>query len=143
VPGLHIDDPRLLAVLQAILCFAYLVGKGRFRTKDLLVDVQKALSNPDYTLSQLRYDLSKLRGKALVRRCPRTQAYQVSQEGYRIGFFYLKLYHKLYAPLTAAICEPDPGDNRVPPSRRTKLDRLYVAVDRAFQNLADHLGVAA
>lgn len=143
VPGLHIDDPRLLAVLQAILCFVYLVGKGRFRTKDMLVDVQKALSNPDYTLSQLRYDLSKLRGKGLVQRCPGTQTYQVSQEGYRIGIFYLKLYQKLYAPLTAAICAPDPADNLVPTSRQMKLDRLYAAVDRALENLAEHLGMAA
>jgi hypothetical protein len=142
VPGLHIDDPRLLAVLQAILCFAYLVGKGCFRTKDLLVDVQKALSKPDYTLSQLRYDLSKLRGKGLVRRCPGTHAYQVSEEGYRIGFFHLKLYQKLYAPLTAAICEPDPADNGVLTSQQTKLDRLYVTVDKALQNLVKHLGMA-
>jgi hypothetical protein len=143
VPGLHFDDPRLLAVLQAILCFAYLVGKGCFRTRDLLVDVRKALSNPDYTLSQLRYDLSKLRGKGLVRRCPQTQAYQVSPEGYRIGFFYLKLYHKLYAPLTAALCEPDPADNRVLNSRQGKLDRLYVKVDQAINTLVRHLGIAS
>jgi hypothetical protein len=124
VPGLHIDDPRLLAVLQAILCFAYLVGKGCFRTKDLLVDVQKALDKPQYTLSQLRYDLSKLRGKGLVGRCPGTQCYQVTAEGYRIGIYYLKLYRQMYAPLTAAIRDPVPADNQVLTHRQTKLDRL-------------------
>ena len=113
VPGLHLDDPRLLAVLQAIWCFAYLVGKGAFRTKDLRVDVRQALRQPDYTLSQLRYDLSKLRGKGLVRRRAGTQAYQVSSEGYRIGVFYLKLYQKMYAPVTAAICDPVAADNAV------------------------------
>jgi hypothetical protein len=143
VPGLHLDDPRLLGVLQAILCFAYLVGKGGFRTKDLLVDVQKALHDPDYTLSQLRYDLSKLRGKGLVSRRPGTQMYEISGEGYRIGIFYLKLYQRLYAPLTAAIGEPLPADTALPTHRRTKLDRLYVAVDKALQRLADHLGMAA
>jgi hypothetical protein len=143
VPGLHLDDPRLLAVLQAILCFAYLVGKGCFRTKDLLVDVRKALRNPDYTLSQLRYDLSKLRGKGLVSRVAGTQSYQVSSEGYRIGFYYLKLYQKMYAPLTAAICDPVPADNAVLTNRQTKLDRLYVAVDKALQRLAVHVGAAA
>jgi hypothetical protein len=143
IPGLHIDDPRLLAVLQAILCFAYLVGKGCFRTKDLLVDVRKALCNPNYTLSQLRYDLSKLRGKGLVARSPGTQAYQLSNEGYRIGFFYLKLYLKMYAPLTAAICDPVPADNFILKHRQAKLDRLYGAVDEALQKLAAYLGMAA
>jgi hypothetical protein len=143
LPGLHLDDPRLLAVLQAILCFAYLVGKGGFRTRDLLADVQKALGNPLYTLSQLRYDLSKLRSKGLVWRCPGTQTYQLGAEGYRIAIYYLKLYQKLYAPLTAAIRDPVPADNQVLTHRQTKLDRLYVAVDKALTHLAAHLGMAA
>jgi hypothetical protein len=143
VPGLHLDDPRLLAVLQAILCFAYLAGKGCFRTKDLLADVGKALGNPGYRLSQLRYDLSKLRGKGLVVRLKGTQAYQVSNEGYRIGFYYLKLYQKMYAPLTSAICVPVPDDKFLLRKDQTKLDQLYAAVDKALQNLASHLGIAA
>jgi hypothetical protein len=143
VPGLHIDDPRLMAVLQAMLCFAYLVGKGVFRTKDLLADVQRTLGNQTYTLNQLRYDLSKLRGKGFVFRLAGTQCYQVSSEGYRIGIFHLKLYQQMYAPLTSAICDPVPADNQVLTNRQTRLDRLYVAVDKAVQKLASHLGVAA
>ena len=143
VPGLHIEDPRLMAVLQAMLCFAYLVGKGVFRTKDLLADVQRALGNPEYTLNQLRYDLSKLRGKGFVIRLVGTQSYEVSSQGYRIGIFHLKLYQQRYAPLTSAICDPVPADNEVLTNRQTKLDRLYVAVDNAVQNLANHLGMAA
>lgn len=143
VPGLHIDDPRLMAVLQAILHFAYLVGKGVFRTNDLLSDVQRALDNPQYTLGQLRYDLSKLRGKNLVSRLAGTQGYQVTSQGYRIGIFYLKLYHKIYAPLTSALCDPIADDNKVLSNRQTKLDRLYIAVDRAIQKLEDCLAIAS
>jgi hypothetical protein len=143
VPGMHIDDPRLMAVLQAILCFAYLVGKGVFRTKDLLLDVQHALGNPQYTLNQLRYDLSKLRGKGMVARLAGSQSYQVSSEGYRLGIFHLKLYQQMYAPLTSAIRDPVAADNEVLASRQMKLDRLYVAVDQAVAKLAKHLGMAA
>ena len=142
-PGLRLDDPRLLAVLQAVLCFAYLVGKGIFRTKDLLVDVRLALDNPDYTLNQLRYDLGKLRGKGLVARVARTQGYEVSPEGYRFGILHLKLYHQLYAPLVAALRAPEPADNVVLSSRQTKLDRLYKKVDEAIAKLAKHVGIAA
>jgi len=109
----------------------------------LLLDVQKALGNPEYTLSQLRYDLSKLRGKGLVVRLAGTQSYQLTSDGYRIAILYLKLYKRLYAPLTAAIRDPVLADNEVLGNRRTKLDRLYVAIDQALQRLADHLGIAA
>jgi hypothetical protein len=78
VPGLRLEDRRRLALLQSILCFSYLVGKGVFRTNDLLHDVQLALDNPHYTLNQLRYDLSKLLGKALGIRLPATQTYIAS-----------------------------------------------------------------
>jgi len=142
-PGLRLDDPRLLAVLQAVLCFAYLVGKGIFRTKDLLVDVRLALDNPDYTLNQLRYDLGKLRGKGLVARVAGTQGYQVSPEGYRFGILHLKLYHQLYAPLVAALRAPESADNIVLSSRQTKLDRLYKKVDEAIAQLAKQVGIAA
>lgn len=143
VPGMRVDDPRLLAVLNAILCFSYLAGKGGFRTRDLLVDVQQHLTDPQYTLAKLRYDLGKLRGKGLVCRRPKTQMYQLSQEGYRIGVFYLKLYQQMYAPLTAGILDPVRTDNQVLTNRQTKLDRLYVAVDKALQNLTLHLNFAA
>jgi hypothetical protein len=142
-PGLRLDDPRLLALLQAVLCFAYLVGKGSFRTKDLLLDAQLALDHPHYTPNQLRYDLSKLRGKGLVARIAGTQAYEVTPEGYRIGILHLKLYKHLYAPLVAAIRAPEPGDNVLLSNRQTKLDRLYKKVDEAIAQLATHVGIAA
>ncbi len=141
-PGLKLDDPRLLAVLQALTCFAYLAGNGCFRTKDLHKDAAAALGKtPEtYSLAQLRYDLAKLRAKGLVERLPGTQAYRLSTEGYRIAVLYLKLFHKIYAPLTAGVLEPIPGDDRLPPERRGRLDRLYAAVDRALHQLCEQVG---
>lgn len=142
VPGMRVDDPRLMAVLQALTCFAYLAGKSCFRTRDLLGDVQKVLDNPAYRLSQLRYDLGKLKGKGLLVRIPKTQSYQLTHEGYRIAIVYLKLYQRLYAPLTAGIRDPIAPDNEVLRTRQTKLDRLYVAVDKALTSLADYLALS-
>jgi hypothetical protein len=143
LPGLHVDDPRLMAVLQAVTCFSYLAGKGCFRTRDLLVDVQKALDNPQYQLSQLRYDLSKLRGKGLLLRVPGTQTYQLTAEGYRLAILYLKLYHRLYAPLTAGVRAPAASDVKMLSQRLHKLDRLYLCVDQALHRLAAYLALAA
>lgn len=142
-PGLRLDDPRLLALLQALTAFAYLVGRARFRTKDLLEDVRQALSNPHFTLSQLRYDLGKLRGKGLVLRVAGTQCYQLTSEGYQLAVLYQKLYHRLYAPLTAAILTPDAADGPLPNRGRAKLDRLYQAVSEALNKLTEEIGVAA
>jgi hypothetical protein len=142
-PGLKLDDPRLLAVFQALTCFALLAGRGRFRTTDLHATAAEALgkTTESYTLGQLRYDLAKLRGKGLVERVAGTQSYRLPSEGYRIAILYLKLFHRIYAPLTAGIMEPVPWDDRVPPPRRALLDRLYAAVNRDLNQLFESIGV--
>ncbi len=143
-PGLKLDDPRLMAVLQALTHFAYLAGAGRFRTKDLHPDVAAALgrTTETYTLAQLRYDLGKLRGKGLVCRRPGSQDYELSPDGYRLAVLYLKLHHRIYAPLTAGILDPMTADQRVPVERRATLDRCYAAVDNALRQLCTHVGLS-
>jgi hypothetical protein len=140
-PGLRLDDVRVLALLQALVAFARLLGRGVFRTGELLEDVRQALGQPDYRLSQLRYDLGKLRGKGLVVRRRGTQGYEFTAEGYRLAVVYLKLNQRLYGPLTAAILEPVAADREVLQSALGKADRLYAAVDKALEELTRHWGL--
>jgi hypothetical protein len=140
-PGLRLDDPRLLALLQALVCFVNLVGRGCFRTKQLLAEVRQALGQADYTLTQLRYDLGKLRGKGLVKRLPASQNYELSSTGYRLAVLYLKLYHQVYAPLTSATLEPVAADVHLLNQRRCRADKLYAAVDKTLRQLTTHFGI--
>src|SRR5262249_1154931 len=96
-----------------------------------------------YRLSQLRYDLSKLLAKGLVVKVPGTHQYQVTPTGFRLCVVYLKLFHKLYAPLTAGLLAPFAGDAALPDGQRCRLDSLYGAGDRALQALCDHIGLQA
>src|SRR6266849_4493818 len=141
-PGLKLDDPRLLAVMQALTCFVHLARGGRFRTRDLHQRAAEALglTTDTYRLSQLRYDLAKLRAKGLVLKVPKTQTYRLSPQGTRICILFLKLFHRVYAPLRAGILKPLAHDAVLPDDRRCELDHLYAAVDRALNQLLDHLG---
>ena len=96
-----------------------------------------------YRLAQLRYDLSKLLAKGLVVKLRGTHNYQVTPTGFRLCVVYLKLFHKLYAPLTAGLLAPFPEDEALPDERRCQLDSLYAAVDQALQALCDHIGLRA
>lgn len=142
VPGLKLQDTRLLAVMQALTCFTWLAGRGSFRTVDLLPRVLEALGQTTlaYTLGRLRYDLGKLRGKGLVLKVSGSQRYYLTPEGYRICVLYLKLFHRIYAPLTSGLLQPIAADDLLPPERRATLDRLYSAVDDALGKLFDHVG---
>ncbi len=142
-PGLKLDDPRLLAVMQALTRFVHLARGGSFRTRDLHQPAAEALglTTDTYRLAQVRYDLAKLRAKGLVVKVAGTQTYRLTEEGFRVCVLFLKLFHRLYAPLTAAAIEPIAHDARVPEQHRSPLDRLYAAVDHALDLLLDQLGL--
>ena len=98
------------------------------------------LTTATYRLSQLRYDLAKLRAKGLVVKVPKTQSYRLTPQGFRICVLFLKLFHRVYAPFSAAAVEPVPSDAPLPDDRRCALDQLYAGVDQALDRLLDHLG---
>jgi len=141
-PGLKLDDPRLLAVMQALTCFAHLSRGGRFRTRDLHQRAAESLglTTATYRLGQLRYDLAKLRAKGLVIKVPKTRTYRLTPQGFRICVLFLKLFHRVYAPFTAAAAQPILYDTLLPDDRRCVLDQLYSGVDIALDQLLDHLG---
>jgi hypothetical protein len=145
VPGLKLDHPRQLAVIQALVRFSHIAAASTFSTKELHAQAAQALdvSTAAYKLGSLRYELSKLRAKGLVEKLPHSRRYRLLPPGYKICVVYLKLFEKLYAPLTAAILEPCPADERLRPERTTQLDRLYRAVVTALDALVDAVGVKA
>jgi hypothetical protein len=99
------------------------------------------LTTATYRLAQLRYDLAKLRAKALVLKVPRTQTYRLSAEGFRLCVLFLKLVQRVYAPLAAAALDPIAHDVKLPDARRAALDHLYAEVDSAVDRLLDYLGL--
>ena len=52
---------------------------------------------------------------------PRSRRYQFTGQGYRLSIVYLKLFEKLYAPLTAGTIHPCPNGNLLPLHRTTAL----------------------
>ena len=64
----------------------------------------------EYSLASFRYDLSKLRVKGLVEKIPHSRRYRLVGKGYSICVAFLKLFEKIYAPLTAGLLAPFRGD---------------------------------
>jgi hypothetical protein len=143
IPGLKLDHPRQLALMQALVRFSNVAGGGTFRTADLYAPALEALgcSESQYSLASLRYDLSKLRAKKLVERVPKTRRYRLIGKGYSICVVFLKLFERIYAPLTAGLLKPFPGDRKLPDEKRTQLDRLYQSVKDDLDQLLKTVGL--
>lgn len=143
IPGLKLDHPRQLALMQALVRFCHIAAQDSFSTAEVHADTAEALgrTTAEYPLASLRYDLSKLRAKGLVARLDKSRRYRLTSDGYRICVVYLKLFEKLYAPLTSGILKPFKDDRRLDDSRTTQLDKLYRAVVKALDQLVDAVGL--
>ena len=130
IPGLKLDHPRQLAVMHALVRFAHIAGGDTFTTKDLhpAAAATLDLTTEQYQLTSLRYDLSKLRAKRLVDRIEHSRRYRLSPDGYRLCVLFLKLFERIYAPLTAGLLRPLASDSHLPEDKRHQLDRLYQRV---------------
>ena len=145
IPGLKLDHPRQLAVMHALLRFSHIAAGNTFTTVEIHSHVVEALETTDkqYSLASLRYDLSKLRAKGLVEKLPRSRRYRLKREGYAICLIFLKLFQRIYAPLTAGLLSPVAGDRKLQKQKRSQLDRLYQRVVDDLDKLIDVVGLKA
>jgi hypothetical protein len=145
IPGLRLDHPRQLALMHALVRFAHIAAGNTFTTAEIQPYVIKALGCPSdrYTLASLRYDLSKLRAKGLVAKLPNSRRYQLLPHGYSLCLIFLKLFERVYAPLTAGLLSPVRADATTPDAKRSQLDRLYHRVIDDLDALVQAVGLKA
>jgi hypothetical protein len=143
VPGLKLDHPRQLALMHALVRFANIAARNQFSTHDLQGPTAEALGVEieKYSLASLRYDLSKLRAKGFVQKVPRTRRYQLTREGYSMCVVFLKLFERIYAPLTTGLLQSVAGDSKLQNQRRTQLDCLYQRVADDLDRLLSLVGL--
>jgi hypothetical protein len=133
VSALRFGDPRVMALLQALIGFTHL-PRG-FRNRDLRPQIEALWGRP-YSPAQMTYDLRRLRLKGLIHRLPNTHRYTATSYGLKVAFFYSKLYLRILRPHWAALL---PDADRLPRSLRAALDVL----DHEIQKLHEEAALVA
>jgi len=100
VPGLRFGDPRVVAVLAAIIGFTHLLAGFDNPT---LVRLVETLLDAPYTSRQATYDLRRLKRKGLITRIPGRQRYLVTPLGRRVAVLFTKAYARVLTPGLAAL----------------------------------------
>ena len=138
IPGLKLDHPRQLAVINSLVRFSHVAAGDTFTTVELQAAAAEALgiTAEQCPLPALRYELWKLRAKGLVEKLPHSRRYRLLPNGYRICLLFLKLFDKIYAPLIAGLLHPCPGDRTTNQDRLHQLDKLYRSVAAVGLKLA-------
>ncbi len=94
-PALRFGDPRVTALMSAIVGFGHLVAGFDNHT---LTALMATLIDTDYTSRQATYDLRRLRRKQLIDRLPRSNRYQLTPLGRRVAVMFTKAYARVLAP---------------------------------------------
>jgi len=138
IPGLKLHDDRVIRLLETLLHPGGFVRDWTSRELHTRVVARHRLTDHDYRLSQLRYDLSKLRAKGLVARIGKTRRYCLTPIGVKLGVLLVKLRTRLLGPLASLIRQPKPNAT---PRRSNPVDAAYREVDTALDHLSAALGL--
>ena len=94
------------------------------------------LSADSYTLTQLRYDLRKMKAHGLVERCRGRYLYTLTDKGAKAALMFI-LFHKcVCGPLANSLFHHRPDKTLKPAS---KIETAYYNADHAIQKVLDLL----
>jgi hypothetical protein len=88
IPGIKIHDTRMTRLLEVLLHAGPQLGGWRTATIHAAILAAFGLTADRYSLTQLRYDLRKLKAHGLVERIGRTYAYRLTDKGIRAGAYH-------------------------------------------------------
>jgi hypothetical protein len=138
IPGLKIHDDRVIRLLETLLHPAAFAPDWTTRDLHARVLRRNQLADADYRLSQLRYDLAKLRAKGLVERVGTSRRYRLTPLGLKLGVLLVKLRTRLLGPLAALIAERSAYSAR---HHANLVDAAFSEIDTALDHLSAALGL--
>ena len=101
VPASSCMTTALIRLLDNLLYTGGLLGDWTMRQLHERIVARHRLGEGDYTLAQLRYDLSKLRAHGLAERVGRSRRYRLTPDGVRLGALLVKIRTRLLGPIFA------------------------------------------
>ncbi|TVS85561.1 hypothetical protein [Mycobacterium helveticum] len=135
-PALPFGDPRVMAVLAAVVGFTHLLAGF---DNAALVRAVTTLLGCAYTSRQATYDLRRLKRKGLIVRLPGHHRYQLTPLGRRVAVLFTKVYGRVLAP---GLAELDP---RLPTdlANRSDLAQALHQLDRHLNQFTNAALTAA
>ena len=137
-PGIRMQDTRLIRLMEVLLH-----ARTQVRGSKATELHQAILSTfdlvPDrYRITQLRYDLRKLKGHALVERVDHGYSYRLTPKGQKVALLFMLFHHRLCGPLANSLFRHRPNPRRAPSPLETALHKA----DDSIQAVLDLLQAA-
>ena len=136
VPGIKLHDTRMIRLMEVLLHAGSQLGGWSTQQIHEAVLTSFSLTQKQYGLNQLRYDLRKLKAHGLLQRDGRRYAYRLSDKGIQVALLFLFFHKRLCGPIANSRFHHQPNEKHKPDS---PLEAAYHKADAAIQQVVDLL----
>ena len=140
VPGIKIQDTRLLRLMEALLHQGTQIHAWRTAEIHQAITTAFGLAQGTYSLTQLRYDIRKLKAHGLLERQGNRYCYRLTDKGVRVAVMFVLFHKRVCGPLANSLFDRRPNQQQQPPN---KIEMAYHKADAAIQHIIDQLPAAA
>ncbi|MGH9629058.1 MAG: hypothetical protein ACRD7E_12105, partial [Bryobacteraceae bacterium] len=113
VPGIKIHDTWVIRLMEVFLHSGTKITGWRTAEVHEAILTSFGLKPAKYTLTQLRYDIHKMKAHGLVERHGRRYAYQLTDKGIKLALMFVLFHQRVCDPLANRLFEPWPVGNHL------------------------------
>jgi hypothetical protein len=132
IPGIKIHGVRMIRLMEVLLHSGTKIGAWRSAEIHEAALTAFGLRPENYTLTQLRYDLRKLRAHALLERDGKRYAYRLTQKGNKTALLFILFHKRVCGPLANSLFNRPPQPAFAP---ATKLETAYRRADQSIERI--------
>jgi hypothetical protein len=136
IAGIQIHDTRMMRLMEVLLHGGTQLNGWRSTDIHQAILATFGISASSYTLTQLRYDLRKLKAHGLLERIGRAYRYRLTDKGVKAALMFILFHKRVCGPLANSLFLHQPDENLKPAS---KVETAYYKADRAIQRVLDLL----
>jgi hypothetical protein len=134
IPGIKIHDTRIIRLMEVLIHSG--ASLSSWRTPQLHQRLLKTFGLHAYSLTQLRYDLRKMRAHGLIQRDPQHYCFRLTEKGIKVSLLFLLFHKRICGPIAHSLFEFKPSFKGHP---KSKLEAAFHKTDQAIQNTIDLL----
>jgi hypothetical protein len=132
VPGIKIHDTRMIRLMEVLLHAGSKIAG--WRTADIhraIIEVFD-VKPPGYTLTQLRYDIRKLKNHGLIERDGKRYAYRLTPKGNKAALLFVLFHKRVCGPLANSLFNKPPQSE---PEPLTRIETAYRKADKSIERI--------
>jgi len=132
IPGIKIQDTRMIRLMEVLLHSGTKISAWRSAEIHQAILSSFGLNAEGYRLTQLRYDLRKMRAHGLLEREGKRYAYRLTAKGTKVALLFVLFHQRVCGPLAHSLFNRPPESTFQP---ATRLEAAYRKADQSIQAL--------